>query len=65
MPTSPEVARQIIAANKRLFEWARAAGLPVIHLLTHYRDAEEIVGNPFWRTRAEDPSATRKKRAAS
>ena len=60
MPTSPEVARQIIAANKRLFEWARAAGLPVIHLLTHYRDAEEIVGNPFWRTRAEDPSATRK-----
>ena len=23
MPTSPEIARQVIAANKRLFDWAR------------------------------------------
>ena len=24
MPTSPEIARQVIAANKRLFDWAAA-----------------------------------------
>ncbi|WP_048427924.1 cysteine hydrolase family protein [Methylobacterium indicum] len=60
MPTSPEVARQVIAANKRLFDWARAAGIPVVHLLTQYRNVPEIASNPFWRTRAEDPKATRK-----
>jgi nicotinamidase-related amidase len=60
MPTSPAVARQVIAANKRLFDWARSVDIPVIHLLTQYRDAAEIACNPFWRTRAEDPAATRK-----
>ena len=60
MPTSPEVARTVIAANRRLFGWARGVGMPVIHLLTQYRDATEIVFNPFWRTRAEDPGATRR-----
>jgi nicotinamidase-related amidase len=60
MPTSPAVAKQVIAANKRLFEWARSADIPVIHLMTQYRDAAEIACNPFWRTRAEDPRATRK-----
>ena len=34
--------------------------IPVIHLLTQYRDVAEIASNPFWRTRAEDPAATRK-----
>lgn len=60
MPTSPEVAKQVISANKRLFDWCRGAGIPVIHLLTQYRDVPEIAVNPFWRTRAEDPKATRK-----
>src|SRR5260370_8412672 len=60
MPASPEVAAKVIAANKRLFEWCRSVGIPVIHQLTSYRDAEEIRANPFWRTRPEDPAATRK-----
>ena len=60
MPTLPEVAAKVIAANKRLFDWCRSVGIPIIHQLTSYRDAEEIRANPFWRTRAEDPSATRK-----
>jgi biuret amidohydrolase len=60
MPTLPEVAAKVIAANKRLFDWCRSVGIPVIHQLTSYRDAEEIRANPFWRTRAEDPAATRK-----
>ena len=59
MPTSPETAKRVIAANKRLFAWARGAGIPVVHLLTRYRDVAEIAANPFWRTRAEDPHATR------
>ncbi|GGF48339.1 hypothetical protein GCM10007301_04520 [Azorhizobium oxalatiphilum] len=60
MPTSPEVAERVIAANAKLFAWARALGVPVVHLMTSYRDAQEIAANPFWRSRAEDPTATRK-----
>jgi len=65
MPTTPEVATRIIAANKRLFDWCRSVDIPVVHQVTSYRDADEIRANPFWRTRAEDPAATRKERDAS
>jgi biuret amidohydrolase len=60
MPTAPDVALRVIEANKRLFQWCRRVGIPVIHQVTSYRDADEIRANPFWRTRAEDPTATRK-----
>lgn len=60
MPTTPDVAKRVIAANKRLFGWCRANGIPVIHQITSYRDEAEIRANAFWRTRAEDPKATRK-----
>jgi nicotinamidase-related amidase len=60
MPTTPDVATRITASNKRLLDWARGNSIPVIHQVTSYRDAEEIRANPFWRTRAEDPRATRK-----
>lgn len=60
MPATPDVARRVIAANRRLFTWAREAGIPVVHVMTQYRDAGEIACNPFWLTRAEDPKATRK-----
>ncbi|MBJ3774960.1 cysteine hydrolase family protein [Acuticoccus mangrovi] len=60
MPVSAEAAERVIAANKRLMDWCRGVGIPIVHLVTRYRDAEEIRANPFWRTRHEDPSATRK-----
>ena len=60
MPTTPDVAARVIAANKRLFDWCRSNGIPVIHQVTSYRDADEIRVNPFWRTRAENPNSTRK-----
>ncbi|MEM1267733.1 MAG: cysteine hydrolase [Pseudomonadota bacterium] len=60
MPVAPDVATRVIAANDRLMRGCRAAGLSVIHVMTRYRDPQEIRANPFWRTRAEDPNATRK-----
>ena len=60
MPVAADAARRVIDANAALMEAARAAGVPVIHIVTRYRDAQEIRANPFWRTRAEDPNATRK-----
>lgn len=59
MPLEASRAKRVIAANGRLFAWCREASIPVIHLLTSYRDVEEIRTNAFWRTRAEDPNNTR------
>jgi nicotinamidase-related amidase len=53
-------ADRVVAANAKLFTWCRDHRIPIVHLVTTYRDAEEIRVNPFWRTRAEDPHATRK-----
>ena len=60
MPAPPETARRLVEANRRFFERCRERGVPIIHLVTSYRDAAEIRANPFWRTRADDPNATRK-----
>jgi nicotinamidase-related amidase len=53
-------ARRVIDANRRFLDGCRQAGVQVVHLLTQYRDAEEIRANPFWRTRAENSENPRK-----
>jgi biuret amidohydrolase len=60
MPVTPGTEGRIVEANHRFFERCRDEGIPIIHQVTTYRDAEEIRSNPFWRTRADDPNATRK-----
>lgn len=60
MPAAPDVAARVVEANRKLFDWSRSQDVPVIHLMTRYRDAEEIRLNAFWRTRAEDPNNPRK-----
>ncbi len=60
MPAPAETARRVVEANRRFFAHCRDRGVPVVHLVTTYRDAAEIRANPFWRTRADDPNATRK-----
>ena len=60
MPLVAQKAARVVAANERFLERCRAAGMPVVHLLTRYRDAAEIRCNPFWRTRAENPDNPRK-----
>jgi len=60
MPLAAERAAKVVASNARFFERCRAAGIPIVHLLTQYRDAEEIRCNPFWRTRSENPDNPRK-----
>jgi nicotinamidase-related amidase len=60
MPLPTEKCRPIIDANKRFFNRCRQLGIPVIHLVTLYRNEEEILSNPFWRAKNEDPNASRK-----
>ena len=60
MPAPADVAA-LLADNNRVF-LARCwnASIPVIHLVTTYRDVAEIRSNPRWRTLADDPASTRK-----
>ena len=60
MPVAADTAHRLIEANRRFFDRCRGRGVPIIHLVTSYRDAAEIRANPFWRTRADDPRAARK-----
>lgn len=60
MPVLPGTEQRTIQANAAFLKSARSAGVPVIHMLTEYTDVSEIRSNPFWRTRADDPNATRK-----
>ncbi len=60
MPVRPGTEERTIQANAAFLRAARAAGVPVIHMLTQYTDVSEIRSNPFWRTRADNPTATRK-----
>jgi nicotinamidase-related amidase len=60
MPLESRAAERVDAANRRLFEASRAAGVPIVHLVTRYRDSDEIRINPFWRTRAENPNNPRR-----
>lgn len=60
MPVRPGTEARTIQNNAAFLAAARAAQVPVIHMLTQYTDAAEIRINPFWRTRADNPTATRK-----
>lgn len=60
MPLELAAARRVITANARFFVACRSAGIPIVHCVATYRDAEEIRANPAWRARAEDPNNPRK-----
>ena len=60
MPVAADAAERLVEANRRLMDWCRSVGIPVVHIVTRCRDEQEIAANPFWLTRARDPSTTRK-----
>ena len=60
MPLAPERAARVVEANARFFAGCRAAGVPIVHLLTQYRDAHEIAAMPAWQARARNPDNPRK-----
>lgn len=60
MPLPPEICKRVIEANRVFFEECRKLNIPILHLLTQYRSEQEILSNPAWRARSNDPTATRK-----
>lgn len=60
MALAPDKAARVVEANTRFLRRCRDAGIPIVHVITSYRDVTEISSNPFWKSRANDPNATRK-----
>lgn len=60
LPLPPDAARRVIDANASFLSACRDLGIPVLHITTVYRSPEEILSNPFWRRKNDDPRATRR-----
>lgn len=48
MPVSPEQGAALLGRVIPAFKALRAVGVPIVHVVTEYRDGGEIRGNPFW-----------------
>jgi nicotinamidase-related amidase len=53
LPLPADAAAAVVAANIRFLRAARRACIPVVHMVTRYRDAGEVAINPFWRAIAD------------
>jgi len=49
LPLPPRAAADLVFRVVPILDRLRACGLPVIHVVTAYRDVDEIVSNPYWR----------------
>jgi nicotinamidase-related amidase len=50
----------VIKRAAALFAEVRARGVPVVHVVTEYRDPSEIAANPFWKWVHDEPTKARK-----
>src|SRR5437773_6381791 len=60
LPLAAERCGPLIKRAASLFADLRARGIPVVHVVTEYRDAAEIGANPFWKAIHEDPAKARR-----
>jgi nicotinamidase-related amidase len=59
LPLPAERCAPLTARTRALFTALRGAGIPIVHVVTKYRDADETLANPFWRAIADDSSKKR------
>ena len=62
LPLPAERCPGVIARARALFVSLRAIGVPIVHVVTVYRDPQETLANPFWNAITED---TTKKRSGN
>lgn len=59
LPLPAERCEPLIARAAQLFSELRAIGVPIIHVVTEYREPAEIAANPFWQAIHDDPKKVR------
>ena len=60
LPIPAERCGPVIARAAALFQELRVLGVPIVHVVTEYRDAGEIAANPFWKGIHDDATKARK-----
>ncbi len=60
LPLDAARSRELIQRSATFFNALRRLAVPIIHVVTAYRDPAEVLSNPFWRAKNNDPSATRR-----
>ena len=59
LPLPAERCGPLIKRAAALFADLRTRGVPIVHVITEYRDADEIAANPFWKAAHDDPTKAR------
>ena len=59
MPLPAENCERVIGAARALFIALRQRAIPIVHVVTVYRDPGEAAANPFWKSIAGDPQMKR------
>jgi nicotinamidase-related amidase len=59
LPLAAERCGPVIKRAAALFDALRLHGVPVVHVVTEYRDSAEIAANPFWKAAHDDASKAR------
>lgn len=60
LPAAPDVAKRLVENNSAFNRICRERDIPIIHVVSQYRDPSETAGNPFWQTKVDQPGDTRK-----
>jgi nicotinamidase-related amidase len=60
LPLHAERCGPVIKRAAALFDALRQKAVPVIHVITEYRDPGEIAANPFWKSVHDDPAKARR-----
>src|SRR5882672_8771052 len=60
LPLPAERCGPLIKRAAALFSALRERGVPIVQVVTEYRDAAEIAANPFWRAAHADPAKARR-----
>lgn len=60
LPLPAERCAPLVARTSELFRGLRALTVPIIHVVSEFRDVEESAANPFWKAIHEDPTKVRK-----
>ncbi len=60
LPLAAERCGPVVKRAASLFAGLRERGVPIVHVVTEYRDAGEIAANPFWKAAHDDPGKARR-----
>jgi nicotinamidase-related amidase len=59
LPLPADAARALVERTVPALDALRAAGVPVVHVVTSYRNREEILSNRYWHFQANRPGSAR------